>query len=103
MTRSEKIWIFKIAMNMNTLKLASLFLSNGKDNNYTPPEPKKGNGSFSSVIRGMFNTLQKKILSTNSENPQIVFSAENGSNPYIESLRKALLTKEHHYRGFHWA
>jgi hypothetical protein len=78
---------------MNTLKLASLFLSNGKDNNYAPLVSKKGDGNFSSVIRGLLNSLQKKILPTNSENSQIAFSAKNGGNPYIESLRKALLAK----------
>ena len=80
-------------MNMKTLKLASLFLSNGKDNKYTAVAPKKGDGNFSSVIRGLLNSLQKKVLPINSETPQITISAKNGSNPYIESLKKALLTK----------
>lgn len=78
---------------MKTLKLASLFLSNGKDNKYTAVAPKKGDGNFSSVIRGLLNSLQKKVLPINSETPQITISAKNGSNPYIESLKKALLTK----------
>ena len=80
-------------MNMKTLKLASLFLSNGKDNKYTPFAPKKGNGNFSFVMRGLLNSLQKKMLPINSEDSQIAFSAKNGGKPYIESLKKALLTK----------